>query len=126
MISERQAESLVIHFDHIGTLIIGASLISSTGITLGGLPMQAQLFNPWPGVLLISLAFSIKLALHHGELNHETSLLKKSDQKSGDTDMEIAPQTDTEAPSPATTEISNESEARCNELERLSKSGEEA
>ncbi len=73
---KQQAERWVIHLEYIGTLIIGLS-VAGTGITVGDFPLQAQLFHPWPGLVLILIAYQLKLGIQNNHLNGSTPTLGK-------------------------------------------------
>jgi hypothetical protein len=101
MISKRLAEVAVIWFDYLATMIIAIS-VAGASISVSGFPLQAQLFNPWPAIILLSIAFLIKQALHEGRLDTKEVMTEKIEAS---INAEVVKPDDTT--SPTTTETSN-------------------
>ena len=71
LISKQHAEKLIIHLEYTGTILIGLSVIG-TGVKVGSFSVLVQLFPPWPGILLIGIAYQFKLAVQNNRLSNET------------------------------------------------------
>jgi len=76
-ISKQHAERLIAHLEFVGFIIIGYS-VAGTGVLVGDSPLQAQIFKPWPGFVMIFVAYQLKLVVQSNRLNNNTPSLSKS------------------------------------------------
>ncbi len=67
ILNDRRLEGLVVYLEYIGSIIIGLSVMPSTGVSFGEGSPLVQLFDPWYGLLMLNIAFLIKILLYHSK-----------------------------------------------------------